>query len=153
MMQPCSNKYKNPILRRGRSSLSICCCRRRMWYAQISPYSLHPTYFFQSPTIHAQYAHASVLQLLACLEEESTSKLWRAKLASYAGSKTQPTVPFISYFASTTPDSEHKRVRLKTALFLQSSDHYDFHGLRDILAGSRFEKVLKLELCILDGKV
>jgi hypothetical protein len=58
---------------------------------------------------------------------------------------------FLSYFASTTPDSEHKRVRLKTILFLQGSTLYDATDARNRLLGA--QKILKLELAIVDGKV
>ncbi|OCH89286.1 hypothetical protein OBBRIDRAFT_794404 [Obba rivulosa] len=99
--------------------------------------------------LHGQLALSYVEQLLLCLQDDQTSKLWRAKAASYGSSNTD--TPFISYFASTTPDSEPKRVRLKTALFLQGSSLYDYAIVRKRLASS--EKILKLEMAILSGKV
>jgi hypothetical protein len=71
------------------------------------------------------------------------------KAASYASSRTDTS--FLSYFASTTPDSEHKRVRLKTALFLQGSSLYKPEPIRGRLM--EYQKVLKLEVAIVDGKV
>lgn len=72
-----------------------------------------------------------------------------ATALSYASSRTDNT--FLSYFASTTPDSEHKRVRLKTALFLQGSTLYDPAPLIERLR--EHQKVLKFEIAIVDGKV
>ncbi|OBZ67658.1 Transforming growth factor-beta receptor-associated protein 1 [Grifola frondosa] len=101
------------------------------------------------PELHMQLAMTYVDQLLSCLADESTSKLWRAKASSYASSRSETT--FLSYFASTTPDSESKRVRLKTALFLQGSTSYDAEVIRSRLISH--EKILKLELAIVDGKL
>ena len=71
--------------------------------------------------------------------------------SSYSSGRSESTLPFISYFASTTPDSEHKRVRLKTALFLQASALYDVESIRSRLLPQ--EKIFKFEIAILDGKV
>ncbi|KAI0641370.1 hypothetical protein C8Q79DRAFT_990403 [Trametes meyenii] len=101
------------------------------------------------PELHAQLAMAYADQLLACLADEATSKLWRAKVASYTSGRSD--TPFISYFSSTTPDSEHKRVRLKTILFLQGSTFYNPEAIRARL--SPHAKILKLELAILEGKL
>ncbi|CDO71043.1 hypothetical protein BN946_scf184844.g47 [Trametes cinnabarina] len=101
------------------------------------------------PELHNQLAATYVDQLLSCLEDESTSKLWRAKASSYASGRSD--TPFISYFASTTPDSEHKRTRLKTVLFLQGSTLYDPESIRACLLPHA--KLLKLELAILEGKL
>ncbi|KAI0331784.1 hypothetical protein GY45DRAFT_1248254 [Cubamyces sp. BRFM 1775] len=101
------------------------------------------------PALHTQLAVTYTDQLLSCLADESTSKLWRAKAASYASGRSD--APFISYFASTTPDSEHKRIRLKTVLFLQGSTLYDPETIRTRL--SPHAKLLKLELAILEGKL
>ncbi|KAI8974864.1 hypothetical protein BD414DRAFT_176887 [Trametes punicea] len=101
------------------------------------------------PELHAQLAMTYVDQLLSCLSDEATSKLWRAKALSYASGRSD--TPFISYFASTTPDSEHKRVRLKTLLFLQGSTLYDPEAVRSRLSPQA--KLLKLELAILEGKL
>ncbi|KII87677.1 hypothetical protein PLICRDRAFT_54749 [Plicaturopsis crispa FD-325 SS-3] len=102
-----------------------------------------------SRELHAELANAYVGQLAACLADSSTSKLWRAKASSYASSRNESS--FLSYFASTTPESEHKRVRLKTALFLQGSALYDVGVVRERLTEHR--KILSLEMAILDGKL
>lgn len=123
--------------------------------------------FEQNPDLHLRLANSCVDQLLACVTDVSTSKLWRAKgsvhiisptmaaylypfiALSYASSRTDTS--FLSYFASTTPDSEHKRVRLKTALFLQGSALYELEPIKKRLMDH--QKVLQLEVAIVDGKV
>ncbi|KIP07261.1 hypothetical protein PHLGIDRAFT_118311, partial [Phlebiopsis gigantea 11061_1 CR5-6] len=74
------------------------------------------------PDWHDQLAHVYVDQLLACLADEATSKLWRAKAAAFASSRTD--APYLAYFAATTPDSDAKRTRVRTLLFLQGSGLY-----------------------------
>lgn len=69
--------------------------------------------------------------------------------SSYASSRNDSS--FLSYFASTTPDSEHKRARLKTILLLSGSSLYDPETIRQRLLER--EKILKLELAIINGKV
>lgn len=69
--------------------------------------------------------------------------------SSYASSRNKTS--FISYFASTTPESEHKRARLKTVLILAGSSLYNTEAIRQQLLES--EKTLKFELAIIDGKV
>ena len=69
--------------------------------------------------------------------------------SSYASSRNETS--FISYFASTTPESEHKRARLKTILILAGSSLYDPETIRQQLLAR--EKILKFELAIVDGKV
>ncbi|KDQ52181.1 hypothetical protein JAAARDRAFT_40532 [Jaapia argillacea MUCL 33604] len=101
--------------------------------------------------MHMQLASSCVDQLLACLSDEATERLWRAKASSYASSASSATTPFLTYFASTTPDSEHKRVRLKTVLFLQGSTLYNPELIRHRLVDH--EKNLALETAILDGKL
>ncbi|KAI0765868.1 hypothetical protein BD413DRAFT_572859 [Trametes elegans] len=101
------------------------------------------------PDLHTQLATTYADQVLVCLAEESTSKLWRAKVSSYTSGRSD--TPFVSYFATTTPDSEHKRIRLKTILFLQGSTLYDPETIRTRL--SPHAKLLKLELAILEGKL
>jgi len=111
-------------------------------------------------------AHSCVDQVLSFLNTDSISKLWRAKGSSFDhtfsnNSLTYPTASsyassrndssFLSYFASTTPDSEHKRARLKTILLLAGSSLYDPEVIRQRLLER--EKILKLELAIIDGKV
>ncbi|KZP18157.1 hypothetical protein FIBSPDRAFT_933616 [Athelia psychrophila] len=109
----------------------------------------------QNPDLHAQLALSCIDQLLACLSEEGTSKLWRAKASSYSSTRADnriTTSSFLSYFSNTTPDSEHKRVRLKTLLFLQGSALYDPTTALSRLKTSGQEKVLGLELAVLYGK-
>ncbi|KAI0760618.1 hypothetical protein C8Q74DRAFT_1208816 [Fomes fomentarius] len=101
------------------------------------------------PDLHSQLAEAYADQLVACLTNESTSKLWRAKASSYFSGRSESS--YISYFASTTPESESKRTRLKAILFLQGSTLYDPAAVRTHL--SAHAKILKLELAILEGKL
>lgn len=101
--------------------------------------------------LHTRYALACVHQLLEILQDEAVVKLWRAKTASYTSSRTELSVSFLSYFASTTPDSDSKRVRIKTALFLQASHLYDIKSVYDLLIP--YKKVLIFEMAILDGKL
>ncbi|KAF8918725.1 hypothetical protein CPB85DRAFT_1373750 [Mucidula mucida] len=58
---------------------------------------------------------------------------------------------FFHTFSSTTPDSDHKRVRIKTALFLQGSSLYNVQRIKERLLPHT--KLLKLEMSILEGKV
>ncbi|KAG6861142.1 hypothetical protein C0995_003410 [Termitomyces sp. Mi166 len=102
-----------------------------------------------SRQLHDMFAVSCIEQLSAALAEESVSKLWRAKAASYASNRTDTS--FLSYFASTTPDSPHKRTRLKTILFLAGSGLYDPAAVRPLLL--EHQKILKLELVIVDGKL
>ncbi|TCD60728.1 hypothetical protein EIP91_009622 [Steccherinum ochraceum] len=98
--------------------------------------------------LHMQLAESCVNQLLSCLADDSISKLWRAKAASYASSRSD--TPYFSYFASTTPDSASKHVRLKTMLFLQGSTLYDSQS---ILAKLKpHEKMLNLEVAIVQAR-
>ncbi|KAI1785956.1 hypothetical protein LXA43DRAFT_1035560 [Ganoderma leucocontextum] len=99
--------------------------------------------------LHSQLAATYIDQLLSCLAGESISKLWRAKAASYTSSTNNTS--FITYFSSTTPDSESKRTRLKTILFLQGSTLYDPVAVKSRLDDRA--KILKLELAILEGKL
>ncbi|TBU43879.1 hypothetical protein BD309DRAFT_959701 [Dichomitus squalens] len=101
------------------------------------------------PELHSQLAAAYADQLLSCLADDSILKLWRAKAASYTSSRNE--TPFISYFSTTTPDSESKRTRLKTILFLQGSTLYDPAAIRSRL--DAHAKILKLELAVLEGKL
>jgi hypothetical protein len=100
------------------------------------------------------------------LSVESVSRLWRAKgmfnrgwhlfvselsgsELSYASSHTR--TPYLAYFASTTPDSEHRQRRLKAIIFLQGSTLYDPSIVRQRLISDA--KMLNLELAIIEGKV
>ncbi|KAJ7452354.1 hypothetical protein B0H11DRAFT_2073067 [Mycena galericulata] len=105
-----------------------------------------------SRDLHTQLAMVCVDQLLAALDDERISKLWRAKAASYADGRSASTTTFFSYFASTTPHSPSKVVRLKAMLFLQGSSMYDAALIRERLV--LFSKrILCLELAIVDGKL
>jgi vacuolar protein sorting-associated protein 3 len=123
----------------------------------------------QSRDLHMRLAESCVARVLSYLRDATVSKLWRAKGAyklrsfhfllqglsilllatSYASSRNETS--FMSYFASTTPESEHKRARLKTVLILAGSSLYDPEAIRQQLLES--EKILKFELAIIDGKV
>ncbi|PPQ74920.1 hypothetical protein CVT26_011356 [Gymnopilus dilepis] len=102
-----------------------------------------------SRELHMRLALSCIDQVLSFLKDESVAKLWRAKASSYSSSRHDNS--FLSYFASTTPDSEHKRARLKTILLLAGSSLYDPEPVRQRLA--ECEKILKLELAIIDGKL
>ncbi|PSR76572.1 hypothetical protein PHLCEN_2v8330 [Hermanssonia centrifuga] len=103
------------------------------------------------PELHMQLASVYVDQLLLHLEDESTLKLWRAKALSYSSGRSQG--PFLSYFASSTPESETKQTRLKTILFLQGSKLYEAEPIRQRIDECDSRKVLSLELAILYGRL
>lgn len=84
-----------------------------------------------------------------CIQRSILLTLFAA--ASYGTSKSD--VPYFSYFASTTPDSDSKRVRLKTALFLQGSKLYDAAAVFQRLDTHEHKKVLSFELAVVLGKV
>ncbi|KAH9478601.1 Transforming growth factor-beta receptor-associated protein 1 [Psilocybe cubensis] len=102
-----------------------------------------------SRELHLKLALACVDQVLSFLKDDTVAKLWRAKAASYSSSHNQSS--FLSYFASTTPESGHKRARLKNLLFLAGSSLYDPELVRQRLTEQ--EKILKFELAIIDGKL
>ncbi len=66
-------------------------------------------------------------------------------------SQRHTTTPFLAHLAFGTQDADHKRIRLKLALFLQGSSLYDVTQLRERLL--QFSKILNIELAIVDGKV
>ncbi|KAA1474965.1 hypothetical protein DENSPDRAFT_841652 [Dentipellis sp. KUC8613] len=101
------------------------------------------------PTLHTELAIIYVDQLLTYLQEESVSKLWRAKAASYTSNPTAQS--YLSYFASTTPDSPAKRARMQAALFLQTSSLYDASAVRARIVPH--ERILAPELAIVEGKL
>lgn len=116
--------------------------------------------------LHAQFVQACVDELLECLQDESTSKLWRAKFSSYTSQSSQkhglspsstqlqrPQSSFLTYFVSTTPDSPSKRARLKTLFALQALSGYDAEMVKSQIVASGFDKVLGLEVALLDGKM
>ncbi|KAF4618694.1 hypothetical protein D9613_009798 [Agrocybe pediades] len=102
-----------------------------------------------SRELHTRQAISCVRQVLDCMKEESVKKLWRAKASSYASSRNESS--FLSYFASTTPDSQHKRARLKSILMLAGSSLYDLDSVKDLLQGQ--ETVLKFEMAMIEGKL
>ena len=75
----------------------------------------------------------------------------RPAAASYTSGKVD--IPFLPYFASTTPDSDSKRTRLRTALFLQGSKLYNPEPVRQRLEEHEQRKVLSLEVAVVLGKV
>lgn len=58
---------------------------------------------------------------------------------------------FLSYFVSTTPNSEHMRARLKTILFLQASALLDLGAILSRLKDH--SSVFPLEIALIEGKV
>jgi len=60
-------------------------------------------------------------------------------------------ISFLSYFASTTPDSTHKHLRLKTIICLAGSTLYDPTAIYSQILAQR--NILKLELAIIEGMV
>ena len=70
--------------------------------------------------------------------------------SSYASSQPPPETTFISYFASTTPDSPHKRARLKLLVVLAGSPLYDAHLVKQQLGESK--AVLRIECAIVDAR-
>ncbi|KAF8269508.1 hypothetical protein EI94DRAFT_955570 [Lactarius quietus] len=101
------------------------------------------------PALHTELALTYIEEVLSFLADDATSKLWRAKAASYASSPNA--APFLTYFEATTPASPSKLARLRTALFLQTSAAYDVAA-----AQARFSPhapLLAPELAILAGKL
>ncbi|KAF8690330.1 hypothetical protein AX14_003009 [Amanita brunnescens Koide BX004] len=103
-----------------------------------------------SAELHTRLAVLYAERVSSFLEEDSVLKLWRAKASSYASSQPPPETAFISYFASTTPDSPHKRARLKLILILAGSPLYDANLLKQTLA--KLEAVLRIECAIVDAR-
>ncbi|KAF8632341.1 hypothetical protein AX15_001925 [Amanita polypyramis BW_CC] len=105
-----------------------------------------------SPELHTRLAVSCAERVVKVLEtDEAVAKLWRAKASSYASSQSTTETTFISHFASTTPDSESKRARLKLILFLAGSSLYDPVQVKECLSGN--EKVLKIEFATLDARL
>ncbi|KAL4079647.1 hypothetical protein J3A83DRAFT_4368418 [Scleroderma citrinum] len=100
----------------------------------------------EDPSLCAELVQGCIDDLFKYLKDEAVVKLWRAKAASYASSPINPISstplpqvtaltlssanaiplrpPFLSYFASTTPDSPSKRARIKALLILQVTISY-----------------------------
>ncbi|KAG2156877.1 uncharacterized protein EDB93DRAFT_1126150 [Suillus bovinus] len=116
--------------------------------------------------LHAQLVQACVDELFECLQNECTLKLWRAKFASYTSQSSQKNTPslpstqlqrpqssFLTYFVSTAPDSQSKRARLKTLFALQALSGYNAEMIKSQIVANGFDKVLGLEVALLDGKM
>ncbi|KAH9018541.1 hypothetical protein EDB85DRAFT_2154432 [Lactarius pseudohatsudake] len=101
------------------------------------------------PALHTELVLTYIDEVLSFLADDATSKLWRAKAASYASSPN-PT-PFLTYFEATTPASPAKHARLRTALFLQTSAAYDAAAAQARLAPHA--PLLAPELAIIAGKL
>ncbi|KAG8216912.1 hypothetical protein J3R82DRAFT_7187 [Butyriboletus roseoflavus] len=129
-----------------------------------------------------EYVWNCVEEVLEYVGDEGVGKLWRAKAASYASSpstlattllpppplptsdSTPPFIhvslqsplrsPFLSYFASTTPDSPSKCARIKTLLLLQSlrEGRKLVKDIQDRITGGGWDKILGLEMAILHSK-
>ncbi|TFK19356.1 hypothetical protein FA15DRAFT_674517 [Coprinopsis marcescibilis] len=119
-----------------------------------------------SKELHSRLALSSINEVLALLEQdEAVSKLWRAKVSSYASSSSRPsnsttstiipsaTPSFLSYFESTTPESPSKRARLCCVLFLSGSQLYDPELIKSRIIKERRDKILLLEIAVLEGKL
>ncbi|KAH7886861.1 hypothetical protein F5I97DRAFT_1806891 [Phlebopus sp. FC_14] len=110
-----------------------------------------------------QLVQSCVDELLDCLKDEVVVKLWRAKARSSPPStlppSTSPIPPssarssFLSYFASTTPDSPSKRIRIKTLLVLQAMATENAEGVKKRIVEGGCEKVLGLEMAVLSSKL
>ncbi|KIM70771.1 hypothetical protein SCLCIDRAFT_100585 [Scleroderma citrinum Foug A] len=140
------------------------------------------------PSLRAELVHDCIDDLFKYLEDEAVVKLWRAKAASYASSPTNPVPstllpttpsphathptsspsltnaiplrpPFLSYFASTTPDSPSKRARIKALLILQATIYRGSESVavathvQERLTQGGWEKVLGLEMAVLHSKL
>ncbi|KAG2134830.1 hypothetical protein DEU56DRAFT_808908 [Suillus clintonianus] len=116
--------------------------------------------------LHAQLVQGCIDELLECLQDESTLKLWRAKFASYTSQSSQkyitsppstqlqrPQSSFLTYFVSTAPDSPSKRARLKALFALQALSGYNAEMVKSQIVASGFDKVLGLEMALLNGKM
>lgn len=115
--------------------------------------------------LHAQLVQGCIDELLECLQDESTLKLWRAKFASYTSQSSQKHITsppstqlqrpqsFLTYFVSTAPDSPSKRARLKALFALQALSGYNAEMVKSQIVASGFDKVLGLEMALLNGKM
>ncbi|KAF9648447.1 hypothetical protein BDM02DRAFT_3180162 [Thelephora ganbajun] len=99
--------------------------------------------------LHVEFANLCLDQLFDYLADDAISKLWRAKVSGYRKSTAQSS--FLSYFVSTTPDSEHKRIRLKTILFLQVSALLNSEAILSRL--KEHPSIFSLEIALIEGKL
>ncbi|KAH8832816.1 hypothetical protein DL96DRAFT_1583497 [Flagelloscypha sp. PMI_526] len=106
-----------------------------------------------SSEFHTRFIRALLDQLFSSFQDENVLKLWRAKNSSFASSTSTTSFPI--YLSQSTPDSPHKRIRLKTLLFLQGSDLYDlnevYHRLQDV--NEKLSSVLVIERAVVQGKL
>ncbi|THH03162.1 hypothetical protein EW145_g6477 [Phellinidium pouzarii] len=103
----------------------------------------------QDQDLHSQLVDVYVGQILEFISDETISKLWRAKASSYASSHND--TPFLMYFASTTPESDSRNLRLKTVFLLQGSVLYDVERVLERI--QEHKNILRLEMAILYGKL
>ncbi|KAI6029783.1 hypothetical protein BKA83DRAFT_4223100 [Pisolithus microcarpus] len=139
----------------------------------------------ENSLLQCQLVESCVEDLFECLKDDTIAKLWRAKCVSYTS--TTPTTsaplsrvsssdsgsqlpwaantpplrpPFLSYFVSTTPDSQSKRARIKALLALQAtlvSSEAEGEALakrvQERIVEGGWEKVLGLEVAVLHSKL
>ncbi|KLO19340.1 hypothetical protein SCHPADRAFT_935413 [Schizopora paradoxa] len=108
----------------------------------------------QDSSLHDQLASICIDQVLEGVADSATSKLWRAKASSYVSSSSD--MPFLTYFAQTTPESPHRQARLKTCLFLQGSSLYSPEKVLSLLQDTSRHQgadLLRFELAILFAKL
>ncbi|KIJ14692.1 hypothetical protein PAXINDRAFT_169602 [Paxillus involutus ATCC 200175] len=76
-------------------------------------------------------------------------------LSHISSISSPPRPPFLSYFASTTPNSPSKRARIKALLVLQSLNEGRgiAKDIQDRIVKGGWEKVLSLEMAILSSKI
>ncbi|KAF8840538.1 hypothetical protein BDN67DRAFT_1069186 [Paxillus ammoniavirescens] len=76
-------------------------------------------------------------------------------LSHLSSVSSPPRPPFLSYFASTTPNSPSKRARIKALLVLQSlnDDRGIVKDIQDRIVKGGWEKVLGLEMAVLSSKI
>ncbi|KAH7098333.1 hypothetical protein BKA62DRAFT_713277 [Auriculariales sp. MPI-PUGE-AT-0066] len=99
-------------------------------------------------SLHTQLAQRYMEEVLTSLADEETRQEVETATSSYLeGSRS---VPYLSYIASEMRDSDHKRSRLKLALFLQGSALFDI-GVVQAQIGS-MRKLLAIEAAILASK-
>ncbi|KAG2008787.1 hypothetical protein CC2G_014181 [Coprinopsis cinerea AmutBmut pab1-1] len=124
----------------------------------------------QSKELHNRLALSCIDAVLQFLrQDDAISKLWRAKVSSYTSTSSKapkatplspttasapPALPsFFSYFESTTPESPSKRARLCSVLFLSGSHLYDPEMIKARIVSEKREKILSLEMALLEGKL
>jgi hypothetical protein len=102
--------------------------------------------YIGNPTIAAFYS-----QLGGYTAEENHHITYKPLVVAQDYSQRHTTTPFLAHLAFGSQDADHKRIRLKLALFLQGSSLYDVTQVRERLL--QFGQVLNIELAIVNGKV